>query len=141
LVAQLVRFSGNVGRSVGVLYFVNTLGSAVACFAAALITMRYLGMSGSIAVAVLLNVLVASVVLALHFRWRTSRTAASPTIAEKTLPAGLRFSSALIHAAMAGFISLIYEIVWYRVYSFASGGPAQSFSYVLGAFLAGIAFG
>jgi spermidine synthase len=49
LVAQLVKLSGNVGRAVGALYFVNTLGSAVACFAAALVTMRYLGMSGSVA--------------------------------------------------------------------------------------------
>jgi spermidine synthase len=37
LVAQLVRISGNVGQSVGILYFVNTLGSAVACFAAGLL--------------------------------------------------------------------------------------------------------
>lgn len=31
LVAHLVRHTGNVGRSVGLLYFVNTLGSAAAC--------------------------------------------------------------------------------------------------------------
>src|SRR5262249_9419664 len=70
LVAQLVKLSGNVGRSVGILYFVNTLGSAVACFAAALVTMRYLGMSGSVVVAAALNVLVGSSVIAMHFWWR-----------------------------------------------------------------------
>src|SRR5690349_17751913 len=31
LVAHLVKLSGNVGTSVGILYFVNTLGSAAAC--------------------------------------------------------------------------------------------------------------
>ena len=36
LVTQLVRIDGQVGRAVGTLYFVNTLGSAVACFVAAL---------------------------------------------------------------------------------------------------------
>ena len=56
LVAQLVRLSGNVGRSVGILYFVNTLGSAVACFVTAWFTMPYLGMSRSVAVAAALNV-------------------------------------------------------------------------------------
>src|SRR5580692_8779824 len=55
LVAQLVKFSHNVGRSVGLLYFVNTLGSAVACFVAALVTMRRLGMFGSIEMAAILN--------------------------------------------------------------------------------------
>ena len=44
-------------------------------------------------------------------------------------------------AAIAGFISLCYEIVWYRLYSFAAEGRPESFAYVLGAFLAGIAFG
>ena len=34
LVAYVVGESRNVGRSVGLLYFVNTLGSAVACFIA-----------------------------------------------------------------------------------------------------------
>ena len=33
LVAYVVDQSRNVGRSVGLLYFVNTLGSAIACFA------------------------------------------------------------------------------------------------------------
>ena len=42
----------------------------------------------------------------------------------------LPFPMALLVAAFVGFISLCYEIVWYRLYSFASGGPAQSFAYV-----------
>ena len=47
----------------------------------------------------------------------------------------------LLVAGMAGFISLSYEIVWYRVYSFITGGQAKSFAFLLGWFLAGIAFG
>src|SRR5690349_1536061 len=35
LVAYLVQLSDNVGRSVGILYFVNTLGSSASCFIAA----------------------------------------------------------------------------------------------------------
>src|SRR5262249_1430330 len=131
---------GNVGRSVGILYFVNTLGSAVACFVAALVTMRYLGMSGSVGVAAGLNVMVGSTVIAIHFSGRpgADRTAeAGP----ETSPALRRFPLAMTLATVAGFLSLCYEIVWYRLYSFATAGPAQCFSFVLGAFLAGIAFG
>jgi len=51
------------------------------------------------------------------------------------------FPLAALLAGLAGFLSLCYEIVWYRVYSFATAGPAQCFAFVLGAFLAGIAFG
>src|SRR3954471_2621992 len=43
LTAHLVKRSGNVGRSVGLLYFVNTLGSAFACFMVAGFLMRLLG--------------------------------------------------------------------------------------------------
>ncbi len=143
LVAQLVRLSGNVGRSVGILYFVNTLGSAVACFVTAWLTMPYLGMSRSVAVAAAINVVVGSSVLVMHFSGL--RPSASPsTVADapaREFISLLPFPMALALAALAGFISLGYEIVWYRLYSFASGGPAQCFAYVLGAFLGGIAFG
>ena len=142
LVAQLVRLSGNVGRSVGILYFVNTLGSAAACFVTAWFTMPYLGMSRSVGVAAALNVLVGTSVLVLHFRWR-GREYAQPAALDTTRNHApmLPFPMALLLAALAGFISLCYEIVWYRLYSFASGGPAQCFAYVLGAFLTGIALG
>jgi spermidine synthase len=141
LVAQLVKLSGNVGRSVGILYFVNTLGSAVACFVAALVTMRRLGMSGSVAVAAALNVLVGSSVIVMHFRWRAHGESRYEAGSLRAAPPLLPFPLAMVLATLAGFLSLCYEIVWYRLYSFATAGPAQCFSFVLGAFLAGIAFG
>ena len=143
LVAQLVRLSGNVGRSVGMLYFVNTLGSAVACFAAGMFIMRNLGMSGSIALAVGINVVAALVVLILHFRWKSAAVDRSLNSQEEssTPITIIAFPIALALAAISGFISLCYEIVWYRLYSFASDGTAQCFAYVLGTFLTGIAFG
>jgi len=139
LVAHLVRLSGNVGRSVGALYFVNTLGSAVACFLAAIVILPVLGMSGAVKVAATLNVLVGASVLLL--RPADAKTAGiSPSEPSRSSPL-LPFPLALILAGLAGFLSLCYEIVWYRVYSFATNGPAQCFAFVLGAFLTGIAFG
>ena len=140
LVAELVHRSGNVGRAVGMLYFANTLGSAVACFAAALLTMRYLGMSGSILLAAACNVTVGLSTLLLYRRpagVRLPAVAVNETASQQLLP----FSAGLAIAAISGFISLGYEIVFYRVYSFASGGSPRCFSFVLGAFLTGIAFG
>lgn len=63
LVAYLVRQTDNVGHSVGVLYYVNTLGSAVGCFIGAFFLFRELGMSGSVMLAAGLNLGVAAVVL------------------------------------------------------------------------------
>ncbi len=53
LVAQLVRRSGNVGRSLGLLYFINTLGSAAAALATALVLLGALGLRSSVRVAAL----------------------------------------------------------------------------------------
>jgi hypothetical protein len=56
-----------VGRAVGTLYGVNTLGSAVAAIAAGLIVMRSLGQTGAIALAASCNATVAVIAL-LAFR-------------------------------------------------------------------------
>ncbi len=71
LVAYAVRFSGNVGWSVGVMYAVNTLGSSIGAFAATLFLMRALGQQGAVFVAVIANLGVALTVLRLE---RVSRT-------------------------------------------------------------------
>ncbi len=143
LVEQMVRICGNVGRSVGILYAVNTLGSAAACFVAAKVILRDFGMSGSVATAATINVAVGSSVLIAHFRLSRRADLAKPMFTE---PAGsgvqlIPFPVGLVVAGFAGFISLSYEIVWYRVYSFVSAGTAKSFAYLLGFFLTGIAIG
>ena len=58
LTAHLVKHSGNVGRSVGLLYFANTLGSAFACFLVAAFLMRLLGQQGAITFACGINLVV-----------------------------------------------------------------------------------
>ncbi len=52
LVGHLARRSGRLGSAVGLLYYVNTLGAGAACLACALLLFPFLGMSGSIYVAV-----------------------------------------------------------------------------------------
>jgi spermidine synthase len=48
---------------------------------------------------------------------------------------------AIAIAAGSGFISLSYEILWYRAYSLVSGSHPRAFAYLLAAYLAGIALG
>ena len=143
LVAHLVRQTGNVGESVGTLYSVNTLGSATACFAAALFIMRTLGESGSVRLAALINVAVGG--SALLLQWRTSSRPRAPSIPEAPCdpvsPLRISFGLAMLLSGAVGFIALAYEIIWYRLYSFASGGAAPSFAKLLAFYLFGIAYG
>src|SRR4051812_34217107 len=46
-----------------------------------------------------------------------------------------------ILAFLSGFIALSYELLWYRAFSYASAGTADTFALMLGTYLAGLALG
>ncbi len=155
LVAHLVRRNGNVGESVGVLYFVNTLGSAAACFAAAFLLMNRFGQSGSLRIAAAINAGVATAALILYFTTKggdgnavaqagdgSSRECCSgnrgcENSSRKVIP----FPAGMFLCGAVGFIALGYEMLWYRLYSFAAGRSARCFALLLGWYLAGLAYG
>jgi spermidine synthase len=143
LVGHLARRLGNIGSAVGTLYYVNTLGAGAACLVAALLLFPFLGMSGSIYVAVAMNGAVAAAALAAQwFGGAETGTplAESMTVSAKRSPV-LRFWLILLLAAAGGFVSLSYEIFFFRTVSYASGSSATAFAVTLSAFLVGIASG
>jgi len=145
LTAYLVQRSRNVGRSVGLLYCVNTVGSATACLVSALFLMRLAGMQGSVTVAAAINFMVGAAALAEAWRSRgASRRWPLPQPISSAGEARRRISSsflfAIVLAGLVGYVSLSYEIVWFRAFSIASN-TATAFALILGAYLAGIANG
>ena len=143
LVKHFVARTGNVGESVASLYSVNALGSGAACLAAALFLMRRLGESGTVTVAALLNTLVGMTALVLSTQNRGPARVSSLSKNDatfelrKTIPLGV----GVLLAAAVGFVSLAYEIIWYRLYSFTSGGAAPCFAKLLAFYLFGIGYG
>jgi spermidine synthase len=138
LTAHLVKHSGNVGRSVGLLYFVNTLGSAFACFIVASFLMRLLGQQGAITFACGINLVVGGGALLAQMNSPRADIQRGAPLAQFNTRG---FWFALLLSALCGYIALSYEILWYRVYSFSSGGIAQAFALLLGCYLLGIALG
>ncbi len=142
LVEHLVNRSGNVGSSVGQLYYVNTLGAGTACLVATVLLFPFLGMQKSVFLAVALNSAVALGALGTH--WRTASAASTRIVrrAESTLRTlTLSFGPVAALAFGGGFISLSYEIFFVRTLSYSQGGSAVAFSLTLGAFLVGLASG
>jgi len=140
LVEHFVRRTGNVGESVGLLYSVNTLGSGVACLVAALVLMRLLGETGALRLAACFNLFVGAAALILqmnHAAPELARRAPEPELRQQTIP----FWIGAILAGVTGFVALAYEIVWYRLYAFTSGGTAPSFAKLLAFYLFGVAYG
>lgn len=140
LVAYLARRSANVGRSVGLLYFVNTLGSSVACFVAGVWLMRALGMRGSVNAAAMLNLAVGLAALAgaLGEARGGGRTGGSdaPIIdrdgarrRDQAPARTARMSAAVLLAALTGYLALSYEMLWFRAFSLAAG-TASAFAMV-----------
>jgi spermidine synthase len=143
LVSHLVRRSGNVGSAVGLLYYVNTLGAGAACLVCTLLLFPFLGMQGAVYAAAAMNCAVAVGALVVHWRDRPAAEAAPPDAPASSFPrkAVLGFGPVLALAAAGGFVSLSYEIFFFRTVSYASGSSATAFAATLSAFLVGLASG
>ena len=124
------------------LYFVNTFGSAVACYLCATFLLRDFGQSGSVTLAAGTNALVGLAAILLG-RYQTMKTAQAPAYTspqpkrESKFPLGL----AMVMAGLSGFIALGFEIAWFRVFALASKDRAPTFALLLSIYLAGIAAG
>ena len=103
----------------------------------------FLGMRNSISVAVAINAAVAVGALVAHWR---DRKGFAPTPAEVRTSAasaipGIALLPLLTVAAAGGFVSLSFEIFFFRTVSYASGSSATAFAVTLSAFLVGLASG
>ncbi len=140
LVAHQVRSTAHVGRSVSRLYFVNTLGAALGAYIAARWLLGGFGMGGTVRIAACLNAAAAVIVL-LALRG-TPQEAAPPAEDEEALSkCEIPFRTALVWSALSGFLALSWEIVWSRVFNFASASLAPVFGFMLGSYLLGLAIG
>jgi spermidine synthase len=142
LAGELARFFENTGRSMGLLYYVNTLGAGAACLVSLAVLFPFLGMAGSVQVAAVVNLLIAGIALTVpaSHAGPSRDDQAEPANAPNRIPR-LAFGKVLCLAAAGGFASLSYEIYFFRVQSFVTGGSASAFAATLGIFLVGLASG
>jgi spermidine synthase len=145
LTQYFVQRAKNVGRSVGLLYCINTLGSAAACFVSAFWLMRVLGMQNSIRVAAALNILIGVTGLCLAY-WgsRQNQATTTPPAVEVrgafSREQRLNLLFAFIVSMLTGYISLSYEVIWFRAFMIGTN-RSQAFALILGAYLGGLAVG
>jgi len=146
LVAQLVRRSsqgGHVGSAVALLYYVNTLGAGAACLACVALLFPFAGMQGAIYVAVGINAAVAAGALIAY--GHDSHDPADGALNEPAAMAPRQplvgLVPVLLLAGAGGFVSLSYEIFFFRTVTYLSGSSATAFALTLGAFLIGLASG
>jgi predicted membrane-bound spermidine synthase len=142
LVEHLVLHTNRVGASVSILYFVNTFGSALACFLCATFLLSSFGQSGAVTAAACINALVgATAYLYARGGEKDSQGMTPEETQAEPGETGLTLTVAMLLAGVAGFIALGFEIAWYRVFALASSDRAPAFALLLSTYLSGIAAG
>jgi predicted membrane-bound spermidine synthase len=101
--------------------------------------MRMLGEAGSVRFAASLNLIVGLSALLLHWRFGSGSQMQERQLSDRHRT--ISFGVGMFLAAAVGFIALAYEILWYRIYAFTSGGAAPTFAKLLAFYLFGIAYG
>ncbi|MBF0292414.1 MAG: fused MFS/spermidine synthase [Nitrospinae bacterium] len=146
-----------VGKGVGSLYAFNTYGGTVGALASGFLLGPWLGVIGSLAVAVILNLVVAGT---LWFRFKdagfalpheTQQQAVRPreekkkkTDADKEAAftrAPVSVALALTLFFLAGFCSLAFEILWTRAFIVSYKSTVYLFTNLLAVFLLGMGLG
>jgi len=145
----LVERLDAVGRSVGGLYAINTLGAAVGCFVTAFYLMERLGLRGTSNAAAFANLLIAAFAFLLSRRVgiRSSGGEAKQRREEEAMAPVVPLPPGVVRLtfwgfAISGFTALGYEVVWARLLAVTVHiTTIQSLSTILVTFLFGLAAG
>jgi spermidine synthase len=149
LTQALVRGSQGIGRTVGTLYAVNTLGAVLGVVAAGYWLLPALGNRATVAIAVVANLAVG--ILAVAYS-RQSRQAAATEVESAEPPRedgpapvdmarDIATTLTLVALGVSGAVSMIYEVAWTRALALVIGSSTYAFTAMLVAFLLGIAGG
>jgi spermidine synthase len=134
---------GDLGSTVGWLYFIHSFGATLGAFGAGFVLVPTFGLDLALVASGLLYLLLAVLATLLDVASQTGATAAppvAPATPPRVYPAPMR-RAAMQAVFISGIATMIVEIVWIRVLALTMGGSAQAFSIMLCSFIGGIAIG
>ncbi|MET0857726.1 MAG: spermidine synthase, partial [Telluria sp.] len=141
LVAWLQGYLRNIGQSVGLLYAVNTIGSAIAALCTVELLFVFFGQQAAVLIAAACNFATAALILDASRRLaREGVDAAAAAPIARSAPL-LPYPLACATLLAIGYISLSQEILWFRMLGFMTANRPEVFGLMLAAFLVGIAGG
>jgi spermidine synthase len=138
-----VTDNSRLGRQIGILYGVNTLGAVVGCLLTGFVFISALGVLQTALLAAVLNLFVGVIAIRIY----------QDSGGESTMKVSLsnfswpKFSFDATQkmwmgvSLVCGFTALAYEVVWTRLLVFSISSTVYSFSMMLAVFLLGIVLG
>jgi len=138
-----VTDNSKLGRQIGILYGVNTLGAAVGCLLTGFVFISALGVLQTALLAAVLNLFVG--VLAIRIYQDSGGEKNMRISLPKFFWPTFSFDSDqkmwMGVSLICGFTALAYEVVWTRLLVFSISSTVYSFSMMLAVFLLGIVLG
>jgi spermidine synthase len=134
-----VQDEQSLGRRVGLLYALNTLGAVIGTALAGYLLLPTFGMRGTVYLAVTINVGIGALCLLYDRKLGHSLPVAPPSAADGA--PHTRIPAIAVALAVSGAASMIYEVAWTRALSLVVGSSTYAFTGMLVAFLIGIAGG
>jgi len=129
-----------LGKRLGILYALNTIGGVVGTFLVGFFLIRLLGMNTALKTTAAINIVIGSVSYYLGSRYQTVVHAGERPVREEfQRTAGYGF--ALTAFFLSGFAAMVYEIAWNRLLVGVIGSTTYSFSIILIGYLSGIGLG
>ncbi len=148
---MLSRFSVTrfalLGRRIGDLYAINTLGAVLGCALSGFHLIPELGLRGSVRLAAALNLSIAALVVVAVVWLRGRRTVPEGAAEAPQEPAPTATAPSLLDAALLGAFGLsgaaamVYENAWTRALTLVIGMSTYSFTVMLTTFLVGLGVG
>jgi spermidine synthase len=139
-----VRQMAALGRSVGNLYGINTLGAVVGCAGAGYFLIPFLGMRATVQIAAAVNLVVAVVIVLVGFL-RLDRIQFAGEAPSRASAEGERIPWTgvilLLGVGASGYASMLYENAWSRALTLVIGSSTYAFTTMLTTFLIGLATG
>ena len=132
----------SMGRDLGRLYALNTLGAALGAALTGFLLVPSLGVQTTLWAAAGANLLIGALAFALPDASSASAPADEPSAELRSKPALSRGDMAALWAlGLTGFASMIYEVSWTRTLSLLIGSSVYAFTLMLVAFICGLGLG
>jgi spermidine synthase len=132
------------GRTLGTLYFTNSIGAAAGVLVAGFWLLSLAGLPGTLLLAAGLNVVAATTTFVLAGRYPPSELSSALDSMRDVAPgaATQRVARTLLAVAFGtALASFIYEIAWIRMLALVLSSATHAFELMLSAFILGIALG
>lgn len=151
----LTRFfitkTSQVSARLGVLYAANTLGATAGCFVTGFVLIKHFGLEQSVYIGVVINITLAVAFLILRKALQQQHAESSDDDAHQTTSQTAETQQPKINSSqrrlllicfsLAGFTSLAYEVLWFRLLVFNLQTSIYAFTIMLTTFLVGIGLG